>query len=736
MRCWIGMLFAASVMVSAQTTQTVQAPEPPQTATPTLRTSVNEVLLDFVVRDKHGQIVRNLRPGEVRVLEDGVPQRVRQFDFSSGRTDSRQPQAFQPPPALATAPQEPAASEPPTVNELRDISVVSIVIANLDPRGRKVAADAMRDFIRTEMNSSTWVGVFALGFGRLVPVQPYTNDPSRISAAVERIAGTAMLSQLNTTNQLSLPDTDFGAALNADAGTAADPNGPEGPTGAISTGAGGVAAILADTMDTQWVNSLHDVYGDSVNVLTPLRQFCEAQGNIPGRKVVLLFSAGLPVHPDTVALLRNVVSAANRANVSVYGVDTLGFTAESTMDNSRRTMQAAIDASRQQQLAIVNGGDPFVTPTEVMAMEMGDASIHSDTMGNMAELAEGTGGQMLSASLDMRDPLRRVMEDVRMHYEVAYSPANPDMDGRFRRIEVKVSRPGVHVFARAGYYAVPLLDGHAIYPFEIATLKALNTQPQLHQFAFHAAALQFRPGTDQTQLDFVFQVPFRDLTIDEDKQWEKVHVAVTALVTNDRGQVVQKISNDIPYELPIERKAELGGSVVSFTSPFQLPPGRYTLETAAVDRNSMKASVSRTALVVGDDPGFAMSDVALARRVDPVYGAINFQDPLEARGGKVTPDLSETVPREPAGTVRLYAVSYPPAPVDAPIDADVEIWRDGQLILRSPAKAVPPDQNGAASILASLPTTGLPPGHYEAQIAFQYKGQTVTKMIPFVLGGS
>lgn len=152
------------------------------------------------------------------------------------------------------------------------------------------------------------------------------------------------------------------------------------------------------------------------------------------------------------------------------------------------------------------------------------------------------------------------------------------------------------MFARSGYYALPMLNGRQIYPFEMATLKALNTKPLLHQFDFHAAALQFRPRPERTQMTFVFQAPLRDLAINKDKQWLKVHVCVTALIKNDQGQVLQKITKDIPYELPAAKTVELQRAMVSFTTPFQLIPGRYMLETAAVDRESMKASVSRSCL--------------------------------------------------------------------------------------------------------------------------------------------
>jgi hypothetical protein len=393
----------------------------------------------------------------------------------------------------------------------------------------------------------------------------------------------------------------------------------------------------------------------------------------------------------------------------------------------------AAAASQKQFLA---GSDQMVTPEEVNSGEMADASMHTDMRENLFELVSGTGGELLPDSLDLREPLRRVMEDVRTHYELAYSPSNLATDGTFRKIEIKVSRPGARVFAREGYYAVPTLNGRQVYPFEVATLKAINTRPLLHQFSFHAAALQFRPGTAQTQLSFVFQAPARDLTIVKEGKWLKVHVDVTVLIKDEQGQVVSKISKDIPYQEPAAMMDQMKKGEVSFTTPFFLPPGHYTLETAAVDRLSMKASVSRTALVVTQDSGLSMSDVEVTRRVDPISGPANPSEPLQARGGLVTPELSDTVQPDAEGKVTLYAVAYPQAPIDAPVDATLELWRDGHLLMRSPASDVPLDATGAASILASLKTEKLSPGQYQAEVSFQYKGQKVVKTVAFTLAGT
>src|SRR5581483_1451159 len=49
-----------------------------------IRTRTQEVLLDFVARDKHNKLVKDLRAEEVEVYEDGVKQSLRSFHFREG----------------------------------------------------------------------------------------------------------------------------------------------------------------------------------------------------------------------------------------------------------------------------------------------------------------------------------------------------------------------------------------------------------------------------------------------------------------------------------------------------------------------------------------------------------------------------------------------------------------------------------------------------------------------------
>lgn len=679
----------------------------PAQAPPTIQSNATEVMFDLVVRDKKSRIVRDLKPDEIQVFEDGVPQTLRHFDLVQERTAVESAPA----PTAAETPEanpSPSVPAPPTVNDLREVSVVSIVVGPLTEIARKEALEALQGFLKDELRPNTYVGVFGFQIsGEIGMIQRYTNNADLLSAAIRR----AVIAS--------------GANLQPDMDVSGLPPPPLAPAAATSPAGAAAAAIAAEIneLTTDLAAEGSEEYNGSVRQLLGILHLIQAQQTLPGRKVVLLFMPGLLVHPEARDLLYSSISTANRTNVTIYGWDNIGF---QTSDLARGN---AILARANQ--SIINQQLPGhkVTPTDASSLEAGERAIQTNDRGQLATLAEGTGGALLSNGKDLKVQLDRAMEEVRSHYELTYAPLNPATDGRFRRIEVKVARPGVKVFARSGYYALPLINGREIYPFEMATLGALNATPLPHQFEFHAAALRFRPGPEKTRYAFVFQAPVKGLTVTKDKEWATVHVSVTALVKDPEGHVVDKISRDIPYKMPADRPAELQRAAVSFTAPLTLPPGRYTMETAAVDRESknLKASVRRSVLVVAPAPsGLAASDVTLVRRVSAVHGPPNPSDPLQARGGQVLPELSSTVAFAPGDKMSFYAVAYPPAPVEGPVKMSVVLTRDGQPVLDSEGTTVQLEPNGAASALASLPAAKVPPGNYEARITFTYGEQSTT----------
>ena len=79
-----------------------------------------------------------------------------------------------------------------------------------------------------------------------------------------------------------------------------------------------------------------------------------------------------------------------------------------------------------------------------------------DGLAALHKLADPTGGRTFH--VDAKTPLEAIFEtireEMRSQYGLGYKSSNPATDGAFRRLDVKLSRPGLKAQARKGYYAV------------------------------------------------------------------------------------------------------------------------------------------------------------------------------------------------------------------------------------------------------------------------------------------
>jgi hypothetical protein len=72
----------------------------------------------------------------------------------------------------------------------------------------------------------------------------------------------------------------------------------------------------------------------------------------------------------------------------------------------------------------------------------------------MQVLAERTGGRAYFNTNDIMGSIREAINDSRVTYELAFSPADIKWDGSFHTIHVKVNRPDATVQVRKGYFAL------------------------------------------------------------------------------------------------------------------------------------------------------------------------------------------------------------------------------------------------------------------------------------------
>jgi VWFA-related protein len=670
---------AIAFLAAITVTGTAQQGQPPDNPPAVIRTTTQEVLLDFIARDKHQKLITDLRQDDVEVLEDGVPQAARSFQYRGGREESA--------PQDGAAPARAAANP---ASPLRGINLVSLVFEALGAESRRIAAQAANDFLANEVDPNTYIGVFTLNH-RLALLQQYTNDPALLKRAVDRAMGGAYqqyakdteaeVSKLN-----SLGDPQRFQQLHPGS---AEERGPQ-DAGRFAGPEAQMAAMTISVLTNQVGNLSIDA----------LQQLIEAQAQLPGRKTVIYFSPGLILPPEQPERFRAIVSAANRANISFYTVDPSGLDAMSRVRLADTTAQAMSD---------MDPGDADVKPTNLQE--------------NLRSLAEDTGGFAIDNTNDARVPLRHVMEEVRGHYEVAYAPTSSNYDGHFRTLEIRSRKPGIRLQGRNGYFALPMLDGQSLAPFEFDALKALNSQPSPHAFDFHAGVLTFRAGDQATECRAVFSVPSRALHFTGDSRLFHIHVAFLALVKDDRDQVVRKISRDLLFRAPAEKRAEFEHGEVTVTLPLFLPAGRYRVEAVAKDVDGDAASTRKIALVVPS--AGSLSDIVLVRSLQPAGENRDVTDPLQFSGGKITPQMNSTIVKSRGAAQGIYFALYPGR--DAKPDVRIVLSRNGELVTAARPDLPPAEADGSFQVWSPIPFGGLDPGVYEIKVTVAQGGATARR---------
>ena len=79
----------------------------------------------------------------------------------------------------------------------------------------------------------------------------------------------------------------------------------------------------------------------------------------------------------------------------------------------------------------------------------------------MMQIADSTGGKAYYNRNDIDHAVALSIADGSTYYTLAYYPADKDWNGKFRKVEIKVDRPGTQVRYRHGYYATdPLASSH------------------------------------------------------------------------------------------------------------------------------------------------------------------------------------------------------------------------------------------------------------------------------------
>lgn len=587
----VAVLIAATAVLAQQT----QAPAEPGQPPLTFRVEANFVEVDAFVSDASGKPVSDLRASDFQLVEDGKPQMVSAFAYVN------MPVARPDRPLFS-----PTAIEPDVdTNVGMDGRIYLFVLDDMHvdlTRGPRVK-EALHRFFERNFGANDMAAVVFTS-GRTVDGQEFTNNPRLLLAAVDKFMGRKLRSP--TLDRLD----EYNRQRAAGSRNAGDP-----------------------VNDPAAFERAYNARG----MLQSLGKLSDFMAGLHGRrKALVLVSEGIDFDiynlfdnnsaaSDIINYTRDAIAAATRGNVTIYAVDPRGL-----MTPDSDLIEASGVASDEPNLGLG------------VQSAMNELRLSQDSL---RELAEETGGVAFVNRNNVDEAFDRIVAENSSYYVLGYYPTNDRRDGRFRRIELRVTRPGVTVRARRGYVAPrgrAATTTKASNELDAAMKAAIESPLPNAGIPMRLFAAAYKGAPPNAAITLAVELDVKALKFTEKNGTHNDALSVVTLVTDGDGKtrVNEKATVDLTLmPMTYERARERGFRV---TSAINLPPGRYQLRVSAADSAGVAGSVTRT-LVVPDfyKPPLVMSGVTVlsasgllaptAKVKDDPVGQLLMRPPTTAR---------------------------------------------------------------------------------------------------------
>lgn len=431
------------VLAAALTSSSVHSQQPP------VKTATAGVLIDVSVVDSHGHPVLDLTPIDFELSEEGKKQQLVSVTLVNGGVARRMGGTGAPSAATqpAAAPSEGEATTPDNTP-----TVTAILFDKLSGDAAPYAVHAALAYVSTLTPAHDYAGVFVADLNLRI-LEPFTRDKTRVHSAVERFGATA---RTNMRPETQRAGDDLIRIM--------DPNTP--PT-ASAESPGGFASVaerenalkaiaqndparyrmmqMMWRMETTFRQMLTEYEGHSS--IAGLRTVVDTLGLVAGRKSVLYFTENLPITDRLKTKFEAVIGHANRANITFYPVDAAGL----------RLHSKEAEVARNVNLAGAQGIGDAQREEGAWTKELERQSqlVESRPSASLGRLAKETSGFLIENTNNLGAGVARMQQERTTYYLLGYEPTNATMDGKFRRVSVKVKRSKVSVRARPGYLAVP-----------------------------------------------------------------------------------------------------------------------------------------------------------------------------------------------------------------------------------------------------------------------------------------
>ena len=547
------------------------APPPPQPQAPsdqrpsvTFRVEVNYVEIDAIVTDAQGNFVRDLTKDDFEVVEEGKPQDLSvlsMVDIPIERTDA---------PLYS-----PTAIEPDVRSNAKEFNgrVFVLVLDDLQTHfGRSVRVrQAAKLFVERYLGANDIAAIVQTG-ARKDGAQEFTSNHTLLLKAINTFAGQKLRSA--TLDKID----DYYMQRETNPG-----------------------AVPRDLSEAERAFKAR-------NTLSTLRQVADYLAGVRGRrKAVVYFSEGIDYDIDNTignryaSDLRDemlaAIAAATRANVSFYGVDPRGL--------------SGLSDEGIEITAVPN--DP--------TLGLGYASLSDElrrSQDSLRTISEETGGFAAVNRNDFREAFGHIIQDNSGYYLLGYYSSDTRRDGRFRRVQVRVKRPGLTVRARKGYTAP---KGKAQSTTTLANTKtspalreALDSPIPISGLALSVFAAPFKGTAPNASIAVTIEIEGRGLSFAEQNGLfaDDVEISVIAI---DRDAKIKDGGRDVvQLKLKPQTRETVSRAGIRISRRLELPPGNFQLRVGVRDGGTGATGSVLYDLAVPDFPKdpLSMSGILIA----------------------------------------------------------------------------------------------------------------------------
>src|SRR5580704_4679413 len=671
----------------------VPMPASPQTPKPTvpsvIRASSDLVRIEVEVTDKSGKPIEGLREDQFTFTDDGKRQEISTFSYSDIEGIESAAAAQDKPivvPVDNEGPNTPSANA--ISDQLRDrrLIVLFFDLTSMQSDDLIRAHDAAAKFVKEQMTKADVVAVVAFS-SKLIVLANFTNDQATLDKAI---------AQLTTTSISDLSNPLYAAAENGEYDV-------QEYTG---------AAYTPDETEFNVFNTDQK--------LAAVEGLANVLAGFPGRKALVEFTGGITqTGEENRTQLRAATDAANRADVSIYSIDSRGL------------------------FAVPPGGDASTNAATGTSMFTGASVFHQtdqreDSRDTLATLSTDTGGKAFFDLGDLSEALPKIQQDNGGYYLIGYRlGADVKRDGRWRSIHVKVNAPGAHVRYREGYYAPRDFQHLEKESRDQQLADAVNSDNPIVELPVAVETQMFRLSDQQTYVPIAAKIAASAL------DWAEKHghrQAEFDFAVEVRGvpsrQIVAQLRDTTQVNLDPERFQQINQKNLLYQGGVVLAPGNYRLKFVARENESGKIGTFEQNLIVqATQPGkVTLSSVVLSSQLVPVQKSTEVQtkgqglraklpnSPLEMKGETIVPSVTRLFTQNQ--TLYVFFQAYYPEKTAQKETFDGNSLRAGLIFFRNGLQVnatpllAPSEVNAqkqTASFRISLPLSKLQGGRYTVQ---------------------